>query len=103
MLQELKLFQREDGAMMLLPVPSEADMRSCYCAAAITHILTNSRKNTDLLLQVGFNQEKLKAYVQSSLGLSGGYGDPWNFESHSGLTYCAVACMKLLGQELIEG
>ena len=33
-------------------------------------------------------------------GLSGAFTTHPNFESHSGLTYCALASLKLLGQKL---
>ena len=84
---------------MFLPVVSEADMRSCYCAAAITYILTDGLRDDQLMSCVGFNIEKLKSFVRSSQNYGGGYGDPFNFESHAGLTYCAVACLKLLGED----
>jgi prenyltransferase beta subunit len=87
---------------MLLPVESEADMRSCYCAAAITFILTDGRRDSDLLSSVGFDEQKLKNFVLSSQNYAGGFGDPYNCESHAGLTYCAVACLKLLGDSYID-
>ena len=35
----------------------------------------------------------------STQGFSGGYGNENNYESHSGLTYCAVASLIMLGSE----
>lgn len=87
---------------MFLPVESEADMRSCYCAAAIIFILTDGRRDLELLAQVGLDEQKLKDFVYLSKNYGGGYGDPFNFESHAGLTYCAVACLKLLGESKID-
>lgn len=82
--------------MMMLPVESEADLRSCYCAAAITYIVTFGRK--ELVEYIGFDEKKLINYIESCRTFEGGYGDALNFESHAGLTYCAVAQLKLLGQ-----
>lgn len=71
---------------------SEADVRSAYCAAAITYILTY--KHTDL--KVGYDITKLVEYLQTCRSFTGGFGDTNNYESHSGLTYCAVSALKLL-------
>lgn len=84
--------------MMMLPEESEADMRSCYCAAAIIFILTDGRRDKQLLGTIGIDEQKLREFVDSARNYGGGYGDPYNFESHAGLTYCAVACLKLLGE-----
>lgn len=86
--------------MMMLPVESEADLRSCYCAAAITYILTKGRKVG--VENIGYDEKQLVNYVESCRTFGGGYGDAFNFESHAGLTYCAVAQLKLLGQKRIE-
>ena len=83
---------------MMLPTDSEADMRSCYCAAAIIYILTDGRRDEELMSSIGIDVEKLKKFVRSAQNYGGGFGDPYNFESHSGLTYCAVACLMLLGE-----
>lgn len=74
---------------------AESDLRSAYCAAAITYILTQGGKS-DFLPHVGYSVPKLLTYIDSCRSYAGGFGDPSNFEAHSGMTYCAVASLKLL-------
>ena len=83
---------------MIPKQPAECDLRSAYCAAAITFILTFNHQN--LLEHNGYSIPKLVGYIKSCRAFAGGFGDPNNFESHSGMTYCATAALKLLNQEV---
>jgi prenyltransferase beta subunit len=57
----LKKFQRCDGAIMMLQVESEADLRSCYCASAIYHLIKIKQPD----LKPIFNRNLLATYVNS--------------------------------------
>lgn len=82
---------------------AETDLRSAYCAAAITFILTANQSNNEKQhLNVGFDINKLVNYIESCRSFQGGFGDPYNLESHTGLTYCATAALFLLKKDIIE-
>jgi prenyltransferase beta subunit len=57
----LKKFQRCSGAMSMLQVESETDLRSCYCAAAIYYLMKLKQPN----LKPTFNCTQLSTYVKS--------------------------------------
>ena len=51
--------------------------------------------------EYSFDQKKVISGLKEECeGLSGGFSTSPNYESHSGLTYCALAALKLLGQKL---
>lgn len=80
---------------MMLPNNSESDLRSCYCGAAIYYLLTYNRPN----LKSGFDKNSLANYINKCRSGSG-FGNVTNWESHSGLTYCAVASLTMLEQPI---
>jgi prenyltransferase beta subunit len=89
--------------MMLIPYESEADVRACYCGVAIaTMCRVVIKKETDEeAVSWGFDRSRLVDYIMNKCKTpQGGFGFEGNPESHSGLTYCAVASLKMLGVEL---
>ena len=64
------------------------DMRMCYCAAGIAYILGND--------YVCMDKEKLRRFVVNAQAYEGGVGQSWGQEGHSGLNFCALACLELV-------
>ena len=62
-------------------------MRFSYCACAISFILNDWS---------GIDVELLKKYIKNCFGYQGGFGWIDYAESHAGLTYCALGCLKLI-------
>ena len=55
------------------------------------------------LTEYGFDRQRLVDFILGRcLGYGGGFTFAGNFESHSGLTYCALATLKLLDYELAD-
>ena len=82
---------------MMLPNNSESDLRACYCGAAIHYLLTYRKPN----LKIGFDKHLLANYINQCRSGSG-FGSIKNWESHSGLTYCAVAALTMLEQPVLN-
>jgi geranylgeranyl transferase type-1 subunit beta len=81
----------------MMQIESENDIRSCYCAAAVSFMLRKVLKTTDY----GFDREKLGSYVVNTcIGIQGGFTYDTNFESHAGLTYCALATLEMIEWKL---
>ena len=64
------------------------DMRMCYCAAGIAFILGNEYECVD--------NERLRRFVVNAQAYEGGLGQSWGLEGHSGLNFCALACLELV-------
>lgn len=47
----------------MLPTESDGDLRSCYCAAAITYMLTKALEKEGKVAELGFDRIKLIEYV----------------------------------------
>ena len=59
------------------------------------------RKETGEELGWGFDRNKLVEYIMNAcMTPQGGFGFEGNPEAHSGLTYCAVASLKMLDVDL---
>ena len=81
----------------MISVESEKDVRSCYCAAAISYMLRKALKTKSY----GFDREKLGNYLtEVCIGVQGGFTYDCNYESHAGLTYCALAALELIEWKL---
>ena len=107
-LKGLKKYQdQEIGLMRFCESESEMDVRSTYCAAAVYFMITTSLNEAERKIvaddpdEYSFDQKKMiRGLREECEGLSGGFTTTPNYESHSGLTYCALAALKLLGQKL---
>ncbi|KAK9480925.1 terpenoid cyclases/protein prenyltransferase alpha-alpha toroid [Lipomyces japonicus] len=79
----------------------ERDQRFNYCAAAIRHII--SKSTSSAASDDDIDVSAVRAYVLSCVGYDGGIGfTPSGFaESHAGLTYCGVATLRLLGDNVL--
>lgn len=81
---------------------SEIDLRFCLCALVILHHLDalnlpDSSMSCDQSFPV-LSIDTLISAILSNQNLDGGFGSRKGNESHSGHTYCAVACLALLCQ-----
>lgn len=89
--------QRNDGSfagccVQGKPIGGERDARYTYMATAICIILNVQDLNSI------FNVKNAVGYVKSSKNYDGGIGDSPGGESHSGLTYCGIAALKLMNE-----
>jgi len=66
-------------------------MRFAYCACVLASY-QNSWPSIDV--------DKLLAYIQSCRSYDGGFGWSILSESHAGLTYCALGCLKLISDHM---
>lgn len=78
---------------------SESDLRHCYMAAAIRKML-----GYDKLAASGrihdINMEALEKFILNRTNPDGGLASESYTESHSGLTFCGIATLKLIGYDL---
>lgn len=81
-----------NGGGMTVHEGGEADIRSCYMAIAVAHILNLDK--AALAKQCG-----LVDYVQRCQTYEGGLGGEPGNEAHGGYTYCGLAALCLLGRE----
>jgi len=72
-----------------MEVESETDMRFNYCACAIATMIEDWS---------GIDKEKLTSHILSCRTYEGGFSWVPFGESHSGITYCAVASLALIQQ-----
>ncbi len=89
----LRSYQSPDtaGCFRALPasvMEAEADLRFVYCACCISTLVGDWS---------GVDRERTIDYILSCQSYEGGFGMGQWTEAHSGLTYCAVASLKLLG------
>lgn len=77
----------------------ESDLRLCYIAAGIRKMLgyeklpENERTND-------IDVAKLEAFILDKVNFNGGLSSSSHTESHSGLTFCGIAALRLLGCDL---
>ncbi|EMD39652.1 hypothetical protein CERSUDRAFT_150261 [Gelatoporia subvermispora B] len=84
--QLIRACQHEDGSFSALPDGGEADLRSVYCAFALSSMLDDWS---------GIDIDRAVAYIQRCSSYEGGYGQiPYN-EALGGTTYCALAALHL--------
>lgn len=77
------------------------DVRACYCAVAIAYMCKTAAKKQGQELTDSIDVGKLTHFLLERIHTAqGGFGFEGNPESHSGLTYCAVASLKMLGVTL---
>lgn len=78
----------------------ELSMRFCYIALIICHFIkykVSYNYNIELI-----NKEKLIQFILKNISYEGGFGINQNNESHLGLTFCALASLKLLNYSFDE-
>lgn len=85
----LKSCQKPSGSFSATPESSECSLRHTYSAFAVTKLL-NTNWDTE-----GGDKELAINYILSCQNFDGGFGDKPGDESHAGLTFCAVASLKL--------
>jgi len=79
------------GSIRIMPVESEDDVWFTYCACAIKYIL-EWKFDTVCSLDV----EAIKSHILSCETYDRGFSWISFGESHSGLSYCALASLKLI-------
>lgn len=85
----LKACQNEDGSFSSEPYGGDADLRTTYCAFAISSMLSDWS---------GVHIDRALAFVASCRTYEGGYGQTPFSEASGGPTYCALASIFLVGQ-----
>ncbi|KAF8895223.1 terpenoid cyclases/protein prenyltransferase alpha-alpha toroid [Infundibulicybe gibba] len=83
----LRACQREDGSFTTVPGSAESDLRTLYCAFAISNML-NDWSGVDINRAVSF--------IKSCRTYEGGYGQSPHCEAQGGTTYTAIASLHLL-------
>ena len=93
--------------MRFAEVESELDTRSNYCACAVQFMIKTTLNEAERKAVAeapalySFDEQKMVNGLKNLCeGLSGGFSNNPNLESHCGLSYCALAALKLLGQKL---
>lgn len=79
----------------------ETDLRHCYIAASIRKLV----KYDELPPEERINDidiPKLVQFVKKRINFNGGLSSTAHTESHSGLTFCGLAALKLVGYEFDE-
>ncbi|GAB4823274.1 hypothetical protein N2152v2_010320 [Parachlorella kessleri] len=79
------------GGGMTMHEGGEVDVRGCYCALAVCHML-------QLDMQALAEACAMVDYIKACQSYEGGLGgEPWN-EGHGGYTFCGLAALMLLGR-----
>jgi len=82
----IRACQRDDGSFSTVPGSSESDLRTLYCAFAISHMLDDWS---------GVDVPRAIAFVTSCRTYEGGYGQAPFCEAQGGTTYTAIASLYL--------
>lgn len=82
----LKNCQKEDGSFSTIPGDGESDLRTLYCAFAISSMLNDWS---------GIDVDRALTWVASCRSYEGGYGQTSFCEAHGGITYIALASIYL--------
>ncbi|KAJ8918095.1 hypothetical protein NQ315_011552 [Exocentrus adspersus] len=85
-LNTLRSLQLSNGSFKGAKDGVEDDMRFVFCAASICYILDDWS---------GMDVERMVSFILNSISYDGGIGQGPELESHSGSTFCAVACLAL--------
>ncbi|KAH6912586.1 geranylgeranyltransferase type I [Coprinopsis sp. MPI-PUGE-AT-0042] len=85
--------QREDGSFSTVPGDGESDLRTLYCAFAISSMLNDWS---------GIDVDRALRFVRSCRTYEGGYGQSSFCEAHGGITYIALAAMQLAPSHIGE-
>ncbi|KAF8903087.1 terpenoid cyclases/protein prenyltransferase alpha-alpha toroid [Gymnopilus junonius] len=86
LLKFLRSCQRADGSFSTVPGSNESDLRTLYCAFAISNML-NDWSGVDIPSAISF--------VATCRTHEGGYGQSTHCEAQGGTTYIAVASLSL--------
>ncbi|KAG5644761.1 hypothetical protein DXG03_007669 [Asterophora parasitica] len=90
LLDFIRSCQRTDGSFSTVPGSNEMDLRSLYCAFAISAMLNDwSAVNTDRAI----------TYIASCRTYEGGYGQAPFCEAQGGTTYTAIASLFLVPRD----
>lgn len=74
----------------------ESDLRLCYLAAGVRK-LVGYDKLPAAERRYDFDTAKLESFIESQVTISGGFS--LSPEAHAGLTFCAIAALRLLGAD----
>jgi len=83
----LRTCQREDGSFSTVPGSNESDLRTLYCAFAISSML-NDWSGVNISLAISF--------ISTCRTYEGGYGQSPFCEAQGGTTYIAIASLALV-------
>ncbi|KJA24010.1 hypothetical protein HYPSUDRAFT_39125 [Hypholoma sublateritium FD-334 SS-4] len=86
LLRFLSTCQREDGSFSTVPGSNESDLRTLYCAFAISSMLNDWS---------GVNVPRAISFINTCRTYEGGYGQSPFCEAQGGTTYIALASLKL--------
>ncbi|TEB39976.1 terpenoid cyclases/Protein prenyltransferase [Coprinellus micaceus] len=86
----LRTCQKPDGSFSTVPGDTESDLRTLYCAFAISTMLDDWS---------GIDVERALTFVESCRTYEGGYGQSSFCESHGGIAYIALASIYLAPPE----
>jgi len=70
---------------------AESDLRCVYCAILIANMINIDLKESDLFANT-------LEFILTCQNFDGGFGSIPRGESHTGYTFCAVACLELMGE-----
>lgn len=87
MLKFLRACQREDGSFSTIPGSGESDLRTLYCAFAISSMLNDWS---------GIDVPRATSFIALCRTYEGGYGQSPFCEAQGGTTYIAIASLALM-------
>ena len=79
----------------------ESDLRLCYIAASIRKILGYDNIPAPDR-QCDIDTESMRAFILDKVNFNGGLASYSHTESHSGLTFCGLAALKLIGHDFSD-
>ncbi|KAM6494271.1 Terpenoid cyclases/protein prenyltransferase alpha-alpha toroid [Amanita muscaria] len=94
LIQSLRSCQREDGSFSTTPGGGETDLRTLYCAFAISTMLDDWS---------GINVPRAVDFIAKCRSYEGGYGQAPFCEAQGGTTYIAIAALHLIPERLRNG
>lgn len=77
----------------------ESDLRLCYIAAGIRKMLGYDKLSAHERAN-DIDVKKLEEFILNKVSFNGGLSSSSHTESHSGLTFCGLASLRLLGIDL---
>ncbi|KAF9568753.1 terpenoid cyclases/Protein prenyltransferase [Agrocybe pediades] len=86
LLEFLRACQRDDGSFSTVPGSNESDLRTLYCAFAVSSMLDDWS---------GIDVSKAIAFLSTCRTYEGGYGQSPFCEAQGGTTYIAIASLSL--------
>ncbi|EGN98185.1 hypothetical protein SERLA73DRAFT_183095 [Serpula lacrymans var. lacrymans S7.3] len=88
----LRSCQKDDGSFSTEPLGGDSDLRTVYCAFAISSMLDDWS---------GVNVDRAFGFIASCRSYEGGYGQSPFCEAQGGTTYCALASMHLANRSFL--